>query len=241
MRRRRKAELAAAALLLAVPAGAQARDSTPRSEYEELTGEPKPIPEIPRALRSIATAPSPDEIVVTGLQGQPVRLDFSWYVPVAFHQYQDGRFLGIEVSGYEDYGYILVDRAASPDRAEIGTGQAPVFSPDGRFFAAVEISEAGWSNLEGVALWEVRDGEAVQRFFSNAMPWHSNWRVERWARPDCVAISAVLFDWQPPEGEDWDTALPNAPRVYYSLEIGGEGVALRLANEPGCVVEDFGP
>lgn len=220
-------------MLLAPAVVAQGSDA--RSEWEDIMGEPKPLAAIPATLRGVVAAKSPDLLVVNDLAGQPIELPIEWYVPAEFEQFRDGRFLGMSVKGYEDYGYILVDRAARGPGAIVATGQKPVFSPDGRLFAAAELSESGYSNLEGVALWEVREDGTIRRFFSDAFPLLSHWRVDSWPRSGCVSISAVPSDWQPPEGEEWETALPKAPRQNYSLEIDGMAVTLRNTyDQPGC-------
>ena len=231
--------VAAIALVLTVlPGGAAGQRSAPPTEYVRLIERPKPIPQIPAELQATVRAASPERLVVRGLGGHDIVVDVEWYEPSEFRLYQDQRFLGMSLRGYEDFGYYLVDRAGIGEAAVLETGRAPSFSPDGRFIAAVELSESGWSNLEGVAVWEVSADGTVRRFFTNAVPHGHDWRVDGWPRPNCVAISAVDHSWQPPEGQDWEQALPNAPRLRYGIEISNE-ISLRASfDQPACVPPD---
>jgi hypothetical protein len=235
--RRRRAELAAVAaaglLLIGMPAAAQEGDAS--SEWQDIFGEPKPVAKIPAALRSVVAARSPDLLVVTGLDGRSIPVPMEWYLPSEFEQLADGRFLGMSLQGYEDYGYLLVDRAASGTDAIIGTGQKPVFSPDGRLFAAVEMSEAGWSNLEGIGVWEVLPNATVQRFFTDAVPWGWDWQVGGWTHSDCVAVNAIVEEWAPQSEEQYESERATAPRRHYSLVVRDSGILLRNSfDQPGC-------
>ena len=225
-------------LSLAAPAGGQEREITPREEYEMFLGEPKRAPEIPRELRSIITESRPERLTVRGLAGQQIPVSLEWFEPSDFTTLRNGRFLGFRYIGYEEDGYILVDRAAAGAAAIVRTGVAPVFSPDGRYFAAAQTSEMAAGNLEGVALWEVLPDRTVRRFFSNILPNAIDWRVDRWARADCVIVSAVQVGYQIPETQDYDRAVREAPRDVYSLEV-GDGVTMSGTwAERGCDPEN---
>lgn len=241
MKKGKLAELACAALvLLLAPHVSAAESFKPRNEYEELIGEPKPVPEIPAGLASVLRAKSPDKLLVKSLDGNEIEVDIEWYDPEEFKLYVDGRYLGFSYIGHEDYGYILVDRAASGETAVMQTGNAPVFSPDGRLFAAAEMSEAAFSNLEGIALWERHEVSTKRRFFTDAVPSGFDWRVEGWTRKDCVAFSTIALGWHP--DQDWETAMAVAPRQNYALKVDGPGIELRLTyDRPGCTDEPFDP
>jgi hypothetical protein len=229
---------AAAALLLIVAAPAAAQQSTPRQDYEEATGRPKPTPVIPRELRAMVAEATPDRLVVRGVNGQAIPVNIDWIEPAEFTTYQDGRYFGFSIHGYEAGGYMVVDRRGGGEAGVIETGQAPAFSPDGRLFAAVEMSDAGFGNLNGLAVWEVLPERTVRRLFIDALPRAFDWRVDGWVRPDCVAVSAIEAGWQPAEGEDWEQALRNAPRTHYGVAI-GEGIVLSPNYErPGCTNEE---
>jgi hypothetical protein len=211
-----------AALLASAPAAAQ---FVPRTEYEQMTGRPKPLPVIPRALSGIVRAASPDVLLVRGLGGRDIAVEIAWYDVERFEQLQGGRFLGLVVTGHEAHGYILVDRGAAPGDAVHDTGARPTFSPDGRWFAAAEMSDAGFGNLQGVGLWEVRNEGTFRRFFTDALPYGSDWRVDRWARPRCVAVSAVAAGSGTPP-----------LRTHYGIEIREDGgIDLTASNDRlGC-------
>jgi hypothetical protein len=61
--------------------------------------------------------------------------------------------------------------------AAVESGQTPVFSPDGRFFAAAEMSDAGFNNLEGIGLWKKLPDRTVRHFFTDAAHSGWDWRV----------------------------------------------------------------
>ncbi|MBX3562407.1 MAG: hypothetical protein KF780_11420 [Sphingomonas sp.] len=227
---------ALAVLLAFAPASAQPQSAL--AEYEELTGRPKPVPDIPPALREIITEASAERLVIRGLGGAAIPVEIDWMEPLRFDSFGDGRFVGFEYGGVEEFGYVLVDRAAAGEAAIIGTGQIPAFSPDGRWFAAVEMSGSGWGNLNGVALWEVLPDRAARRLFSDIFRMEQDWRIDGWARPDCVDFSSVADDWRAPEGADWEAALRGAPRLRYMIDM-SSGLSLRIAGErPGCAPEE---
>lgn len=214
-----------AAMLLALGAPAIAQQSTPRQDYEEITGRPKPAPRIPREFRAMVAEATPDRLVVRGLDGQPIPVSLDWIEPLAFTQWQDGRFLGFAFTGYEAEGYILVDRRMRGEAALLETGREPVFSPDGRFFAAAEVTDSAFGNLNGLGLWEVLPERTVRRLFTDVMTRAFDWRVDGWTRPGCAALSAIESGWQPQEGEDWEQAVRRAPRINFALEA-GEAISL---------------
>ncbi|MBX3562409.1 MAG: hypothetical protein KF780_11430 [Sphingomonas sp.] len=228
--------LFAATAVLALADLGTTQSFVPRTQYEDLVERPKPMPEIPAHLRSILSASSPDQLLVRDLHGRDIPVDIEWYEPEDFVLLRDGRYLGFALQGYEGFGYLLIDRAANGEAAVIATGEAPLFSPDGRFFVALQQSDAGWGNLEGVGLWEVRADMTFRRFYNGALPYAYDWRLDGWVRPDCVALSAVLGDWRPPDGEDWDVAIRTARRVQYNLLVESEGIAMEMTfDAPPCV------
>jgi len=164
-------------LLLLAPLSARTEPFEPQNEYEELIGRPKSIPPIPANPPSILQATSPEALLVKGLDGNEIAVDIEWIEPEAYSFYAAGRYLGFTFVGYEYYGYKLVDRAASEKMAAVESGQTPVFSPDGRFFAAAEMSDAGFNNLEGIGLWKKLPDRTVRHFFTDAAHSGWDWRV----------------------------------------------------------------
>jgi hypothetical protein len=219
--------LLAGALLAASPAPAQ--DGSGPSELEEALGRPRRIPVIPPELRALVREATRDRIVVRGMRGD-IPIDISGYEPENFRQFGDGRFFGFAFQGYEYYGFHLIDRAMAGEEAVIDTGEAPIFSPDGRYFAAVQFSGAGWGNLEAFALWEVTPAGVHQRLFNTALPAAEDWRVDGWPREDCVALSAAPLS-------ATGSSDPAAERLRISVEV-GERIALDNVTTPPCGVTD---
>lgn len=220
MRRRRiSLALLAAALLVAGPARAQ--DSAGPTELEEYLGHAKRAPVVPAELRAMIRESRPDRLVVRGLDGADIVIDIREKEPERFAQFAGGRFLGFSFIGYEYGGYVLVDRAAAGEAALIDTGEAPVFSPDGDHFAAVQFSGAGWGNLEGFGLWRVEPAGARQRLLSSAFPEGEEWRIDGWPRSDCVAVSAVAAG---------TNAQAPARRIHFGIET-GEPIVIRQSEE----------
>lgn len=214
------------ALLIAGPAAAQ--DRPPASELEESLGRPRRVPVIPPELRAMVQEASRDRLAIRMLGGSITAIDISQFEPENFQQYGDGRFLGFSFLGYEFYGYMLVDRAMFGVTAVIDTGEAPVFSPDGHHFAAVQTSGAGFGNLEGLGIWEVRPAGSVQIFASDVLPDGEQWRIDGWPRADCVSVSWL----ERPSG----SAEPSPDRHHFGVEI-GEQVTIRASYAfPGCNV-----
>ena len=219
--------LLAGTLLAASPAPAQPGDGA--TELEEALGRPRRMPVIPPELRASVREVTRDRIVVRGTRGD-VAIDISDFEPEDFRQFAGGRFFGFAFLGYEYYGFLLVDRAMTGDEAVIATGEPPVFSPDGRYFAAVQFSGAGWGNLEALGLWEVTPEGSRQRLFNRALPAGEDWRVDNWPRDDCVSLSAAPFG---PTG----SSDPAAERIRISVET-GERIAMQADSSPPCGAVD---
>jgi len=221
--RRKRISLFLLAGALLWPGPARAQDSAGPTELEEYLGHPKRAPIVPAELRAMIRESRPDRLIVRGLDGADIVVDISEKEPERFAQFGGGRFLGFSFIGYEYAGYVLVDRAAAGEAALIDTGAAPVFSPDGDHFAAVQFSGAGWGNLEGFGLWRVGPAETRQRLLSSAFPPGEDWRIDGWPRSDCVAVSAVA------ERSGGDAQAP-ARRIHFSIET-GEPLVIRQGEE----------
>lgn len=227
MRRGRIEPALAALLLIAGPAAAQ---DPPMSELGEALGRPKRAPAVPAGLRPMVQEASRDRLAIRMLDGSVTAIDISQFEPEDFRQYGDGRFLGFSFQGYEFYGYMLIDRAMSGVTAVIETGEAPVFSPDGRHFAAVQLSGAGFGHLEGLGIWAVRPAASVPVFASDVLPEGEEWRIDGWPRADCVSVSWL----ERPPG----AAAPAPDRRHFGVEV-GEAVTVRASHSfPGCNAVD---
>lgn len=225
---RSRIELALAAMLLI--AGPAAAQDPPMSELEESLGRPKRAPVIPAELRPMVREASRDRLVIRMLGGSDTAIDIGQFEPENFQLFGDGRFLGFSFQGYEFYGYMLVDRAMYGVTAVIDTGEAPVFSPDGRHFAAVQTSGAGFGNLEGLGIWAVRPAASVPIFASDVLPEGEQWRIDGWPRADCVSVSWLERPAGSPES--------SPERRHFGVEV-GEAVTVRASYSfPGCNVTD---
>lgn len=220
--------LVTAALLAGTPAPAQEFEA--QNEIEAVLGRPKRAPVIPAELRAMVRVSERDRLVVRGLDGADIAIDIAEMEPESFVQYAGDRFFGFSFIGYEFFGYRLIDRRMSGEAAVIETGEAPVFSPDGRHFAAVQVSGAGFGNLEAVAIWRVDAAETARVFSSDVLPQGEEWRIDGWPRADCVSVSWI--ERQPREGET------PPERRHFGIEIGD---TIRIAGSdtfPGCNLTD---
>ncbi len=200
------------------------------TEFEEAMGHRKVAPVIPAEFRPMVREATRDRLVVRSLSGADIVIGIREMEPERFVQFAGGRYFGFSFIGYEFYGFLLVDRAMAGEEAVIDTGEAPVFASDGRHFAAVQVSGAGFGNLEGLGIWQVRPGRTVQIFSSDVLPEGEDWRIDGWPRDDCV--SASWRERPPGSGE----ASPE--RRHFGVEI-GERTAIRASyNFPGCNVTD---
>ena len=228
----------AAALLLALSSPAMADPIQDQLDqrvrgYEEYVGHPKPMPIVPLAMRDIVSA-TRDTVVVQALDGRPIVIDITELEPTDFATYLNGRFVGFAFDGPEYYGYRLVDRAERNGYPFTDTGSAPSFSPDNRFFVGAEMSGSGFGNLNGLGLWQVLEHDIANRFFTDVFPPAFDWRVDQWLDPECVLLSAVDQNWQPPENADQAEALRQAPRVHYALRVGDVITLSTSTGESGC-------
>ncbi len=207
-------------LLAAQPASAQ---QPPMTELEQSMGRRKTAPVIPPALRPMVREATANRLLVRGLDGGTIAVDISEMVPADFEAFAGGRFLGFAFSGYEYYGYLMIDRAANGDAATIETGAKPVFSPDGRHFAAIQFSGSGWGNLEGLSIWDVAPRTVTQRLLISAMPAGEDWRIDGWRRAGCLALSAAAMN-----------AEPAAPRLQFAFEYGPRITFGPTENDAAC-------
>lgn len=219
-----KAALLATALLTAPSAVAQ--EAALQTELEQALGRRTKAPTVPAELRQLVREATRERLIVRNVRGDDVVVNLTDREAEGLTQFGDGRFVGFSYVGYEFFGFTLIDRAAAGEAALIDAGERPVFSSDGRYFASAVITEGGYGDGEGLTVWEVLPDRTVRRFYTDAVPRGIEWRVDGWPRPDCVAISAVEYAWQPPQGVDYAEAIRTAPRVQYQIAIDEAGVAL---------------
>jgi hypothetical protein len=215
--------------LALIAAAAAAQEPAPVNELEQARGRQTRAPAIPEELRPMVREATRERLLVRRVRGPDVVVDISDREAESPAQFGNGRFVGFPYAGYEFFGFTLVDRAAQGEAALIDTGERPVFSSDGRYFASAVITEGGYGINEGVAVWEVLPDRVARRFYTEAMPAGIEWRVDGWPRDACVAISAVEPGWQPPPGIDYSVGIRSAPRAHFQLVMDQDGVALSAA------------
>jgi len=180
------------------------------------------VPVIPPEFRSVITGATREKLTVRSLDGRPIPVDIGGYNVWDYRLYESGRFLGMRLSGYEVAGYLLVDRAAHGNVIE--TGREPLFSNDGHWFAVAGITDADQGNFEGIGLWEVGPTSSTRRFFTNAVPLSSDWRMDRWIG-SCVAFSAFTSS-----GNGYYPSEKPERRHNYGLWV-----------KPNITLQQFGP
>lgn len=196
----------ASALLAGQPAAAQ---QPPLTELEQMMGHRKTAPIIPPALRPMILEASANRLLIRGLDGGTINVDIAEMLPERFEAFAGGQFVGFAFTGYEYYGYVLIDRATRGQAAQIETGERPAFSPDGRHFAAVQLSGSGFGNLEGLGVWDLAPGGVTRRLFLSALPAGEDWRIDGWRRAGCIALSAAPMNTE-----------SATPRLQFALEYG---------------------
>lgn len=171
---------------------------------------------IPAPLAGIARADL-DNIAVSTTGGATVCVDASWMESLRDAALSPNqRFASFGWDAYESYGHVVVDRSGQGQ--VIDTGVAPLRSPSGKRFAAVEYSESGFGSLNAFAVWDVREtGLSEVAKVEDLPPEHSEWRLDRWGGEDCVELSAVAYEDMPEDYRD----IAKAPRERFAARASG--------------------
>ena len=148
---------------------------------------------LPQDWAGFATA-GRDWIAISTQARGTLCIDIAWYDSTdSFDRFND-RFIGFEWSALEAWGYVLIDRTGTG--SSIDTGVKPVFSPDGQYFAMVQLSDAGWGGLEGFAVYSVNDVGIEPVHVDKAIPRLADWRIDGWEGADgerCLRLSGVNY------------------------------------------------
>lgn len=224
-------------VLAATPAVAQPATPPMSARAQGSHGQ---TPTIPAALRSTVST-SNGALIIRMNDGSPHRVDISELTIDELEAFQNGRFIGFKIFGNEEYGYILLDRMGRGETAESHTGGKPSFSEDGRHFAAAEISESGFGNLNGVALWHVTPVGVQRLFYTDSVRAGFHWRAEAFRQASCVPITAVEEGWEPTAPDRWDAEVANAPRAWYELRWSAEdGLYFGRSTDAACFDDSSG-
>jgi hypothetical protein len=153
---------------------------------------------VPSQFASYVTA-SDTTLTVQRTSGAPACIDIGGIDVDSFDSFLDGRLLGATLFGHEYNSYQLVDRNSAAEPVE--TGVKPTFSPSGRRFASVDISEAGFGAFEALGVWEVSGG-AIRNLVTmqDILERGYDWQLVRWASDDCLVFSTAAD----PSGVDLD-------------------------------------
>jgi hypothetical protein len=209
---------AAAAQPIAI-ASAQACTEFPKSPD---AGEGTRPVVIPRQFASFVQA-SDTTLTVQRTAGAPACIDIGGIDVDSFDAFLDGRLFGATLFGHEYNSYQVVDRNSSAGPVE--TGVKPVFSPSGRRFASVDISEAGFGAFEALGVWEVTDNSIRNLVtLEDILDRGNDWRLLRWASDDCLVFSTAAD----PTGVDLEE------RKFHELRLSGQPQLKEVAEAAAC-------
>lgn len=205
------------------PAAAPTPDLARCDKYEPIPGDERQrtVPlAVPAALKPIM-ASDMDHLAVLTLSGATLCLDARWMDAITPPALGEGdRLLAFGWTGYEAYGFQLVDRHGSGQAIE--TGEPPARSPSGQRFASIDASESGYGGLNAFAVWQI--GPDKVRELAKVVdipPAFFDWKIDRWVGETCLELSAIRFE-DLPQGNDWSKAprprfVAEAPREHWQL------------------------
>jgi hypothetical protein len=192
----------------------------PRARDE---GEPflEKAPVIPKKYRSIIAASKTDLAVATET-GKTICVKLGWIADIEnYWNSPDMRFIGFDYSGYETHGHVMIDSKGVGQ--EIATGARPVFSPDNKHFAFVQLTDSGWGNFEGAAIWSVEANNSSSKVnYDTAndkgpkLPYGIDWKIDRWINNNGVSLSMIHPD-ELVSGDDYTISVARSPRRHYQF------------------------
>jgi hypothetical protein len=144
---------------------------------------------VPESFASYVRA-SDTTLTVQRTAGAPVCIDLAGVDVASWETFLDGRLFGATLYGHEYNSYLVVDRKSTTEPVE--TGVKPTFSPSGRRFASVDISEAGFGAFEALGVWDVTDDSIrTVATIEELLDRGYDWKVVRWASDDCIVFSSA--------------------------------------------------
>lgn len=146
-------------------------------------------PEVPPSLATFVTA-TDTTVTIQRDSGTPACIDIAYGDVDGWNSHAGGRLLGVGISGHEYNSYLVVDRDGTGEPIE--TGRAPVFSPAGRRFASVDVSEAAFGAFEALGAWEVT-GTGIRNLvkIEELLDRGNDWQLVRWASEECLVFSTA--------------------------------------------------
>lgn len=168
------------------------------SELLQRTG---PLP-VPPPFAGLMKS-SPGHFAVAAEAGNTLCVDTSWMAQTEDAKLSDdARFLAFGWLGYEEFGYVVIDRSGTGQ--VIDTGNPPFSAPSGMRFAAIDLSESGFGALNAFAVWDILpSGLRLAGRYSDEIP-PGDWRIDRWQGEDCVNLSLLPLDRQPSDHADFE-------------------------------------
>lgn len=167
---------------------AMAAQTCPQFQQEVDDGAPS-RPEVPARLASFVTA-TETTVTIARDTGTPACIDITYGEVDAWDSFAGGRLLGIGLSGHEYNSYLVIDRDEASEPIE--TGRAPVFSPSGKRFASVDVSESAFGAFEALGVWELTESSIRNLvMIEDLLDRGSDWRLERWASDECIIFSTA--------------------------------------------------
>ncbi len=202
----------------AIPAMA-APECPPRQRDKDEPFLDKP-PAIPKTFSKWVKA-SKTDLSISTLGGTTLCVKLGWiFDPDKFWISIDQRFIGFDITGFEYHGHVVIDRSGAGQ--EIATGERPIFSPDKSKFAFAQLSDSGWGNFEGIAIWSVDSTKSTKLISiendenSQPLPFGIDWKVDRWSGDDVVELSMIHSDDYFAD-ENYAKSVIKSPRRYYRL------------------------
>lgn len=155
--------------------------------------------------------------------GAPACIDLGGVDVASWDSFLGGRLFGATLFGHEYNSYLVVDRNSLADPIE--TGEKPTFSPSGRRFASVDVSEAGFGAFEALGVWEVSD-TTIRNLVTieDLLGRGYDWRLVRWGSDDCVVFSTAAD----PTGVDLQT------RKFHELRLTDRPALQDVAEAAAC-------
>jgi hypothetical protein len=214
---------AAAGGSVAAPAvAAEATQTCPEFPKNSEFGEGTRPVAVPPQLASYVQA-SDTTLTVQRSSGKPACIDIGGVDVDSLDSFLDGRLIGATIFGNEYNSYLLVDRNTGAEPVE--TGVKPTFSPSGRRFASVDISEAAFGAFEALGVWEVTDTSIRNLVkLEDLLGRGNDWRLERWGSEDCIVFSTA----DDPTGVDLET------RKFHELRLTARPELKDVAETAAC-------
>ena len=146
-----------------------------------------------------------DHFAILTLSGKTVCIDTNWIEQVSGARLtRDNRFLSFEWTGYEAFGFMVVDRSGAGTVIETGT--TPLASPSGKRLASVDLSVSGFGGLNAFAVWQIEPvGVRQLAKVEDDLP-PGDWTIKGWSGETCVNLAFLPIERHPSSASEMDSA-----------------------------------